>query len=76
MNNKRREAIQQIIDQLTPIEESITDLQGEEQDYYDNMPEGLQESERGGRAQEAADNLDNAVSAIDELRTYLEEAQA
>ena len=47
MNKTRRRSIQQIIDHLTELKEHIDLLRDEEQEAYDNLPESLQESERG-----------------------------
>jgi len=52
----------------------LEDVRDEEQDAYDNMPEGLQYSERGDMMQEAIDSLDEAVDNIDEVVSYLEDA--
>lgn len=35
---------------------------------FDNLPEGLQHSEKGEAIEEAADNLEEAVGSLDELR--------
>ena len=52
----------------------LEEVRDEEQDAYDNMPEGLQYSERGDMMQEAIDNLDEAVDAVDEVISNLESA--
>ena len=74
MNNTRRKAIQKIYDRLEELMQDIEALQEEEQDCYDNLPESLQDSERGQAMQEAADNLEYAASSIQEALDYLEEA--
>ena len=51
-------------------------IKDEENEAYDNMPESLQESERGQIAQEASDNLDSAYDSLQEAIEYLEEAKA
>ena len=38
---------------------------------FDNMPAGIQESERGERMQEAIDNLESAVGSVEEAVDYL-----
>jgi hypothetical protein len=52
----------------------LEEVRDEEQDAYDNMPEGLQYSERGDMMQEAIDSLDEAVDAVDEVISNLESA--
>ncbi len=46
MNNSRRKQIDTIIEELETIKERIVDLNEVEQDIFDNMPEGFQESEK------------------------------
>ena len=49
--------------ELSVIEDSLND----EQDYFDNMPEGIQNSEKGEMAQEAIDKLQEAVDLVNEF---------
>lgn len=92
MNNKRRKQIyaaiektQSAIDLLEEAENILTETLGEieeiesdEQDAYDNLPESLQMSERGEVMEEAVSNLQDAESSLDidrlaELREKLED---
>ena len=70
MNNKRRKKIQDVIRKLQNLLEEILD---EEQEAFDNMPEGLQESANGMISQDAQDNLDAAIEALEEAIYYLED---
>lgn len=74
MNNTRRKAIQKIYDRLEELMQDIEALQEEEQEAYDNLPESLQDGERGHAMQEAADNLEYAANSVQEALDYLEEA--
>lgn len=85
MNNERRKIIKAaavLLDEANAkVEEAmqlLTDAADEEREYYDNMPESLQNGEKGERASAAADALDTArdncenimgdiSSAIDEI---------
>lgn len=58
MNTKRRIDLLKIVDLL---DEVISD----EQDAYDNMPEGIQESEKGKVMEEGLDNLNEARELLD-----------
>jgi hypothetical protein len=49
--------------ELSVIEDSLND----EQDYFDNMPESIQNSEKGEMAQEAIDKLQEAVDLVNEF---------
>jgi len=81
MNKKRRSALSQglmslensieefdalkerVAEELSVIEDSLND----EQDYFDNMPESIQNSEKGEMAQEAIDKLQEAVDLVNEF---------
>jgi FtsZ-binding cell division protein ZapB len=75
MNKQRRKAIQQAIDQITDLRTSVEEINTDEQDSFDNLPESFQDSEKGETIQEAIDFLETATGAIDEVIDYLEQAQ-
>lgn len=59
MNAERRKKIERALDLLREAAE-------EERASYDNLPEGIQESERGQKMEETADALDEAVSSLED----------
>lgn len=77
MNKDRRK---QIADALAKIEaakeefasmiegakEELESARDDEQEYLDNMPESLQQGEKGGAASEAIDALETLLSALDD----------
>lgn len=74
MNNPRRKRIDRVHELLEEQLEELNALRDEEEEAYDNLPESLQETERGEAMQEAIDNLDSAVSSIEEAIEALEAA--
>lgn len=83
MNRERRKAIAALQVRLADLEseanaiaEEIGTLQEEEQESFDNLPEGLQQSERGQATEAAAEALDEAKSAAEEIANYASEATA
>lgn len=64
MNNNRRKAINAIIDKLESLKDELETIQDEEQEYFDNMPESLQESERGELSEESIENLGIVIDSI------------
>ena len=60
MNMQDREKLQQLIDELSGMQEA-------EQEKYDNAPENLQETERVEKFQENADQIQEAIDTL----TYL-----
>jgi len=77
MNNERRKEIDRIISELQGLLSNIDDVLSEEQDAYDNMPEGLQQSERGeaGSAVAILRHLLTAYDVTQEVISCLENAK-
>ena len=50
----------------------IESVRDEEQDAYDAMPEGVQESERGERMLEAIDYMEASISEVVQLQERIE----
>ncbi len=74
MNNERRTKLAALRDRMSELQDQactlITDLQdilNEEQEYLDNMPESLQEGEKGEKAQAAIDLMDDLINSITEF---------
>jgi uncharacterized coiled-coil DUF342 family protein len=72
MNKDRRKAIDALLERIEQLKTDIDALaseietiKDEEQDYYDNMPESFQDGDKGQRAQEAIDALDNAQQTLE-----------
>lgn len=74
MNNQRRKDIQTAMSlleeanaKLDAAKSILETASEEEREAYDNLPESIQEGERGCAMEEAADNLDDAVSTIEDI---------
>lgn len=65
--SKLQERMQELIEQANQLREDIDAVRDEEQEYFDNMPESLQNGEKGEKAQAAIDAMDEAVGYLDEL---------
>jgi hypothetical protein len=85
MNNERRKAIAAVVKQLEgwpDIEElkgELETIRDDEQEAFDNMPESLQQGERGQAAEAAVNALQEAIDMLDgfsveELTGHLETA--
>lgn len=75
MNKARRKMIDEALEKLGELHTMIETIRDEEQEAYDNMPEGLQESERGEAMYDAIDALESAMDSCDEIEEYLQTAQ-
>ena len=81
MNSARRLQIKNIMSklndiksQLDALKEAVTDIQAEEEEYRDNMPENLQESDRYCKADEACDKIEDANNNFDNIDEEIEAA--
>ena len=73
MNKQRRSRLQKVIDQLEDLKAKVASICEEEQEAYDNMPEGLQDAERGQQIYENISNLEDRDGDFDDLISNLEE---
>ena len=67
MNATRRETLDKAVALLEEAKSLIDGAAEEERDAYDNLPEGLQEAERGQRMDEVATELEEASSSLDDV---------
>lgn len=76
MNAQRRKEIAAVLSELADLRNRVEAIHTDEQDAFDNMPEGLQSSVRGQASEAAASALDDALSGFDDIESSLNEAMA
>lgn len=76
MNNERRKQIEKAIGLLQEASSILAEAASDEQEYFDNMPEGLQSGDKGQQAETAAGALQEAVDEIDNQISNIEDAAA
>lgn len=74
MNKARRKELSRAVELLEEAQSIIESCRDGEQEYMDNMPENLQESEKYYAAEEAVNNMDEAYDKIDEVINSVESA--
>lgn len=74
MNNTRRRRINELKVQiefannyLKEASKKLSSILNEEQDAFDNMPDGLQSSYRGMCSEDAIDSMEEASDKLDEV---------
>lgn len=74
MNKQRREKIsklkirfQSTQAEIKQLSSELSSILNEEQDAFDNMPEGLQSSYRGMCSEDAIDSMEEASDKLDEV---------
>lgn len=73
VNKKRRKEINKLMDKLSELKEHADTLMTQEQDYFDNMPSNLQDSDKGIESAGFISNLEAVVEGIDQAVNNLEE---
>lgn len=73
MNKVRRKNLATIIETLEAMKSSLEDVRDEEESAFDNLPESIQESERGETMQEIVDALYDACDSLEETIDSLNE---
>ena len=75
MNNNRRYRIGKLIETLASAKTELEVIMYEEQTSLDNLPDSFRDSEYGDAMQEAIDNIEEALSYMNDLTTALNEAR-
>lgn len=65
MNQDRRNRIEAALNKLDEVKSEVEGLAAEEREAFDNLSEGLQQSEKGEAIEEAANSLESAVDSLD-----------
>ena len=76
MNKTRRKALEKINAQIEDIVAGIEMLRDEEQEYIDNMPEGLQGSDKAEMAEDAVSSMESALERLADAANSIDEAAA
>ena len=71
MNKKRKQNIMSIKRVLDSCLSSLENISEDEQDYFDNIPDNLQSSNRADISQDAIDELDSAIEALNSVLDHL-----
>lgn len=67
MNKKRKQQANDLKEQLCSIKIELERIAKEEENAFSNLPESLQESERGEEMEENVDCLNDAVCNLEEV---------
>lgn len=73
MNNERRKKIEGIQNELMNLIDLLEEISAEEQEAYDNLPEGIQASEKGEKMDEARQLIEDATEAVRDANNMLGE---
>jgi len=66
VNKERRIRLQSVLKQLEIAKDILEEILNEEQEYYDNMPESIQSSQKGEDVDIVIENLTGAFDSLEE----------
>lgn len=72
INKERKQRFQNVVSYLEEAKDELTDIQAEEIDALDALPEGLQMSSRGDKMQEWIGFIDDTVASINNVINNIE----
>jgi len=75
MNAKQRKVLDEVFSSLEEIIPKIESIVAEEQEKFDNLSNNLQQSEKGEKFQENANNLDEVVGNLQDALAAIESAK-
>ena len=67
MNKERRKELEAIDTLIAAAKERLEMVRDAEQEAFDNLPESLQQGERGQAMEEAIGNLENTISNLEDV---------
>lgn len=67
MNANRRKEIAKILAEAEKLKSKLESVLEEEQEYYDNVPENLQGSDRYQQSEECIGYMEDAVSSFEDI---------
>jgi DNA repair ATPase RecN len=66
MNKENRKKLEKAISLIDNAKEIVERIKDEEQDKFDNLSEGLQQSDKGEKFEDNVSTLDEVLSQLDE----------
>lgn len=73
MNKTRRKWIESLVEKLYEIQSDVDSIADEENEAYENLPEGIQDSDRGNTMYENVDDLQDISNGIEDTIDRLNE---
>lgn len=72
MNKERRDRLSDVITSLEEAKDLLEDVKNDEQDAFDNLPVGLQCSERCSKMEDYIELMEDAGDQIDNVCEFIE----
>ena len=73
MNKERRKRLAEVSENIEDIMAILEEIQGEEEESYENLPESFQEGKKGEEMQEYIDKLSEVYYYMDDVKSTLDD---
>ena len=73
MNNERRKQLKSWVEKAKALKFQLEQIESEEEEAFDNMPEGLQSTINSMNSEEAIDKLNEAIECVEEAIDCVDE---
>lgn len=73
MNAKRRKQLANAVEVLNNVLGLLEEVTTDEQDAYDNLPESIQDSDKGEAMLENVDDMEDASSSLQDIIDQLQD---
>lgn len=74
MNNRRRELLRRLYEELADAQTRLDEIRSEEEDALGNRPDSFAEREAYENAEAALEALESASTSLEDALDYIEEA--
>lgn len=72
MNKQDRNAIKEVLERLQSSLDDLIGFADDERNKFEILPKGIKASEHGLKMEASAENLEGAVSSLEECLSYIE----
>lgn len=76
MNNDRRKALALLVESAEALKSTLDTIKDEEQAAFDNMPESLQQGDKGQASEAAISEMEEACSEIESVIDHINNASS
>jgi DNA repair exonuclease SbcCD ATPase subunit len=76
MNKERRGKLEEIQSTLSGLQSTLEEVKSDEENALESLPDNLRDSEKAETMQTAIEAMENALTAFDEIDSYISEALA
>lgn len=73
MNKQKRKRLGEAFDLISQAEEILEEVKEEEEDSYENLPDGFRNGEKGEEMQSYIEMMDEAIGYVQDANSVIEQ---